>query len=213
MKAPKQEGKQRALPPEGQHAARCWLVAYIGHQNVVWQGQEKQQPKLVLSYEIPSETHVFKPEIGPEPFAISKTFTYSMDARGNLRKHIEAWRGKPYATDDEAAEVDFKKFCGHPALINVSHEERGGKVYANLTSIMPLPKAMQILPQVNKSVIYDLREDGKKMEHLPEWIQNKIKESREWKNYSAPKDEYDGIPFDEPAPTQGETLKEEDCPF
>jgi len=205
MKAPKPESN-RVLVPEGQYPARCFLVAFIGHQTVTWQGQEKEQPKLIMTFELPTETHIFKDEKGPEPFSLSKTVTMSMDARGNMRKFIEAWRGKAYKTDDEAWECDFTKFCGHPGLMTVAHDEHNGKVYANISSLVPLPKGLSIPAQVNKSVIYDIRQHTEaKCALLPEWVQTKVKESREYRNYQAPKDEPE---------TMGEQLPADDeIPF
>lgn len=210
MKPPKQEST-RVLCPEGQHPCRCYLVAYIGHQTVEWQGQTKEQPKLVLGFELPTETHVFDKDKGPEPFSLSTTVTYSMYSISRLRKLIEGWRGRPYASDEEADEVDFRKFLGHTGYCSIAHTENNGKKYANMLSIMPLPKQIAIPGAVNKPVLYDIREHGQKMDGLPEWIQKKVMESREWKNYKPKQVEPD--PFgDEPAPTQGE-VEEDNIPF
>ena len=216
MKPPKHESS-RILCPEGQHPCRCYLVAYIGHHTVEWQGQTKDQPKLVLGFELPTETHVFDKDKGPEPFSISTTLTYSMFSVSKLRKLIEGWRGKPYATDDDADNVEFAKFLGVAGFCSIAHKDSNGKKYANLMSIMPLPKQIAIPGPVNKPVLYDIREHGNKMDGLPEWVKKKAMESREWKNYTptpAAAQEEDGIPFDdEPAPTQGEVVREEPCPF
>jgi len=67
-----------------------------------------------------------------------------MGEKANLRKFLGQWRGKTY-TDAEAEEgAPLHKLEGVNALVQIGHNTSPatGKTYANIISIMPLPKGM-----------------------------------------------------------------------
>ena len=76
------------------------------------------------------------------PMSIGRTFTASMSEKANLRKFIEGWFGKKFQTDGAAEAFEFKQLLGRKCLLNVTHNERAGKTYANIESAAPLPKGM-----------------------------------------------------------------------
>ena len=107
--------------------------------------------------------------------SIGRSFTASMSGKANLRKFVESWRGAAF-TDAQAADFDFKKLLGQRCLLNVTHTEKDGKVYANVTTATPLPKGMQSNEQQhNASLFLDLETpDAKAFAALPEWLRKKI---------------------------------------
>lgn len=87
---------------------------------------------------------------GNRRFLVSQWYTLSLHEKANLRKDLDAWRGKSFTDEDLKEGFDVEKLVGAPCLLNVtqSKSEKNGKVYANVSSIMPLPRGMsKIAPE------------------------------------------------------------------
>src|ERR1044071_4282790 len=140
--------------PAGNHVARCVRVIDLGLQLDVGQFGRRISHKLMLTWELPDEKHVFKEEVGPEPFHVSKEYTVSLHEKAGLRKELESWRGKAF----NAAELDafnVGKLAGAPCLLNVVHaEKKGGGTKAKVGSISPLPKGFKCPDPVSPIVVY-----------------------------------------------------------
>ena len=65
-----------------------------------------------------------------------------MSQRSILRKLIEAWFSSPFPNDDIAWDFDASKLLGKPCMLNVAHDTRGDKTYANVVGASPLPKGI-----------------------------------------------------------------------
>ena len=119
--------------PVGQHAVVCCDVADLGLQQTNF-GMKDQ----VRIYWMLAE----KMEDG-RPFLITRTYTASLNEKSNLRKDLEAWRNAPFK-EEELGGFDLEKLIGVPALVQVAHREsKNGNIYANIQSIMLLPKNMK----------------------------------------------------------------------
>lgn len=177
----KSDNKEFKLPPAGTHVARCVQIVDLGHQKGEWQGKPKETHKVRLAWELPTEKDTFRPEVGPEPFIIGKDFTVSLDEKANLRKSLEAWRGRPF-TEAELGGFHIANLKGAPCLLNVQHVAKDGKTYANIASIMALPKGMPVPDQINKTLHFELEmgRNSDAFKALPEWLQKKIGECVEW---------------------------------
>jgi hypothetical protein len=70
----------------------------------------------------------------------------------------------------------LKALLGRKCLLNVTHTEKGSKVYANIANATPIPKGMQSdYPQANASLYFDLNDaDQAAFEQLPKWLKEKI---------------------------------------
>lgn len=71
------------------------------------------------------------------PFLVTKRYTLSLNAKANLRKDIESWRGKSYGDD---AKVPISALLGQPCMLTLSESEDGK--YINVTGVSKLPKGM-----------------------------------------------------------------------
>ena len=91
------------------------------------------------------------------PFSISKEYTASIGEKANLRKDLEAWRGRPFSSE-ELRNFSLENVLGAPCLLGVVHKpsKDGAKVYANVGSIMALPKGMPSPELVNPAVKFDI---------------------------------------------------------
>ena len=169
--------------PAGSHVARCFRVLDLGTHDENWQGNVNSNRKILLQFELPNEKHVFHEERGEEPFTVQREFTASLGKKANLRAFLEGWRGRSF-TDEELKKFDIAALAGKACLVNVIHKESNGKTYANIQSAMVLPKGMVCPSAINPIVTFSLEEnefDEAVLAALPEWLRNKIGESKEYK--------------------------------
>jgi hypothetical protein len=177
----------------GNHVGRCVQMIELGSVNFQTPEGPKLLHKVRITWELPLETKVFKEENGEQPFVLSKEYTLSMHEKSNLRKDLEAWRGKKYS-EEESKAVDITKLVGVPCMLNVVHEEKKGNVYANIASITPLPKGMVCPPQVNPSFVLSYDDfDFDKFNSLPTWLKEKMETTPEFQKVKSPSTVKEGV--------------------
>jgi hypothetical protein len=188
---------------EGVHVAVCYSVIDLGMQYSEMYARSAR--KILITHEVPDETITVE---GKEmPRAISKEYTLSLSEKSTLRKDLEAWRGKAF-TEQELEGFDLANIIGKGCQIQVIHKESGGKVRANIASIMGLPKSMKVEDTINEHIYFDLEnpESLSLLGKIPQWIQDKIKKSETYQALTSgvnalheggmPIDEDDdGLPF------------------
>jgi hypothetical protein len=173
--------------PPGMHLARCYRIIDMGTQATTWKGATKQQPKVMLQFEVHSEDasgHALTTDKG-EPLSISKNFTSSLNENAILRQELENWRSRAF-TLEELDGFELKNVLGAWALLSVVKETgNDGNEYTNISSINPVSSQMKKagLPDPHNELKYfDL--DSPDME-LFETFSNKMKEkiqnTPEWK--------------------------------
>lgn len=147
---PKETGGDFELVPAGTFAATCYRVIDLGTQQVEWQGKVKNQKKVMLSWEMTDEKMT-----DGRPFAMHQRYTLSSSDKSALRRDLESWRGRPF-TEEELGKFDISNLLGKACLLGIVHEPKNGKTYANLSSILRLPKGMTATPAINNLVQFDL---------------------------------------------------------
>lgn len=162
--------------PEGVHTAICTALIDLGLQYSEKFG--KSTRKVMVTWEFPDET--YEKDGVKLPRTMSKEYSLGLSEKSNLRKDLQAWRGKAF-TEQELEGFDLKNVLGKGCQIQVIHSEKSGKSYANIASIMGLPKGMTINPPETLTY-FDLTDPDcmKLTERIPEWIMNKIRESETW---------------------------------
>lgn len=131
----KDKGGQFTPHEEGQFAARCADVINLGTRIEQFPGQD---PRIVDKAAL-----VFVTDSPAETKEISVEFSVSMNAKANLRRFLESWRGKSYTEEQAKAGVPIHKLVGVGALISVEHHtSRAGRTYGKIASISPLPKSV-----------------------------------------------------------------------
>ena len=135
--------------PEGTHIARCVQVVDLGTQYSTY--YEKSSHKVMIGWEIPAVHHEYQGEV--KPALIWNRYTVSLHENSNLRKDLEAWRGRQF-TDAELAGFDVETVAGVECMLSVIHDP-GGK-YVNVGSVMAMPKGTVCPDQVNPTVIFNL---------------------------------------------------------
>lgn len=171
------KSKGNSVPvSEGVHTGVCIWVIDLGEQyNKMFDNTSR---KVMLTWEIPDETIVVEGE--EKPRVISKEYTLSLGEKAVLRQHLEAWRGKKF-TEDERRGFDLANILGKSCQLQVLHNDKG---YAQIGSVMALPKGMAQLEPEGDTIYFDLENPGcvAVMDKLPGWIQDKIKASSTYQN-------------------------------
>ena len=178
------------LIPPGTYDARCYRLVDLGTQKTMWQGEEKQNRKVLICWEIPS----IEVEIDGEkkPGIVMSRFTLSVGRKSNLGPMLEAWRGKSF-TDAERAGFNVETVVGAPCMLNIVHSEDGK--WANVAACMAMPKGNKGPAPVNPKVIFSLETpDWGVFGELSEKIQAIIKASPEYQALQSPTPNLDITP-------------------
>jgi hypothetical protein len=181
-------GQKSDPVPAGTHHAVCYGVVAVGTQP---SQQFTPRPKVVVAFEIPGERITIKDKDLPR--GISKRYTLSLNEKASLRKDLQSWRGRPFTTA-ELAGFDVSKLIGANCLLSVLHQDRAGAVYANISTISALPKAMRPVQPENPPLYFNVVEaiDAAKKkglrdinwpDDLPMWLQKLCSESEEYKAF------------------------------
>lgn len=170
------EGGYEAAPA-GAWTARCFRIIDLGTQTFNVGGETKRAHQVLLTFELSKMMEDGK------PFTISEKYTLSLNEKANLSKLLEGWRGRKF-TDAERAGFDLKNVLGKVCLLNVVHQTRNGKTYANIASAMPVPEGMASPGPHNELRFYAIQ-GGDIPEWVPQFAKDKIRSSPEYQSASS----------------------------
>lgn len=164
------------LVASGTHLARCIRVIDIGTQHN--DTFNVDQHKVIVIFELPNELIKDKND-QMMPMFQSKEYTMSLAEKSNLRKDLLSLRGKDFSPAELEA-FDLKSILGVPCMLSISHVEKNNKTYANISSIVNVPKGTVVPDAVHEIFAYDI-EDGILGNYgkIQEWIQQKIQRAKE----------------------------------
>lgn len=116
-----------------------------------------------------------------QPRTISKEYSFSLNEKSTLRKDLQAWRGKAF-TEDELMGFNLLNILNKACQLQILLEEKNGKKYNNIASIMALPKGTQI-ETLEDVYHFDLenQETWLNWGKIPNWVRERIKKAE---NYS-----------------------------
>lgn len=167
--------------PEGQHVMVCSRVIDLGTQRSEFNGEVKHSRKVLIVWELPNE----RTDDG-KPLIHSEKFTWSFHEKANLRKTLEAWRGRKFKEEDFSGPPNgfhIKNVIGVPCYGQIVHDQgNNGKTYANLSSLMAFPGKRDEWPKVEgEQLFFDLDNyDEATFGKLSDYWQGVIKQSPEW---------------------------------
>jgi len=159
----------------GAYAAVCDMIVDLGVQPSPG-GQYAPKRTVLLRFQIPEVRVEFTKdgETRSLPAVISRTVGLSLNEKSTLYGLLTSWRGRAF-TQDELKKFDLGKVAGKPAFINVTHSVKGDRTYANLTSIMPLPKSMTVPALEGEALVFSTDAPNPDVfDKLPTWVQDKI---------------------------------------
>lgn len=140
--------------PAGVHDAVCAFVVDLGYEYS--ELYQKESRKILIMWE------VNEPMEDGRPFTIHKRYTLSLNEKAALRKDLEGWRGLKF-TDEQLKGFDVEVLKGKQCQLHIIHNEKDGKTYANIQSVLPKGKNSPAVQVVSSEV--------------PEWINKVIEEN------------------------------------
>lgn len=197
LTAPVGGNNNRQIAPEGAHVGICYQIIDLGtsEQGGNYPGKKR---KIQFLFELPNEKAVFSEDKGEQPYYVRSVYTLSMNDKALLRRDVSAWIGKKLS-DSEAAQFDVFKLLGKACMLNIVHVTKGENSYANIMSISPLPKGIEAPKPYNDLLAYTpTQPDAAIFAKLPEFVQDKIRESDEYKVMSKPAPKIDLPPHVKP---------------
>ncbi len=183
--------------PVGTHIGRCIKIIDIGTHHGEYQGEPTVRSQVIVQFELPNETEEIMGE--QKPLIVSKFYTNSLSEKANLRKDLQAWRGKAF-TAEELLRFDLANILGKAAMVTVVHNEKGK---AKVVGVSGLPKGISCPPAYNTAMAFWIDEwNQTAFDDLSEGFKKMIRESDEYKadhgDAAAPTvtdDIVDDIPF------------------
>lgn len=176
-----------AVPPveAGTYLALCIGVVDLGVQETNYNGKTRYTPQVQLMFELPTE--MIEIDGQQQPRWLSRRFSVSASSRGKLRPFIETWMGKSFS-DEAFADFDLFSLLRKPAMLTVALSEDGQ--YANIASAVALLKGMQPPEAISEPIFFDVDEwDQAAFEKLPEYLQELIQKSTQYREAHLPQDE------------------------
>ena len=177
MKAPASTQTEFEILSSGTHRAVCSQIVGIGMQETEWQGVISEKQRIKLRFEVPDERVTWETSDGESkegPKIIWLTCTFSMHKNARLRKFIQSWLGIALG-DKEAYDFDVDQMLGKACLISVVHNDWQGKTYANIDSISPLMRGMDVPVIEGESFCFDpYHHTPEEFDRLPEWLQELV---------------------------------------
>lgn len=167
----KKSGGDYTPAPAGTHLAICYGVIDLGTQEENFEGKQKKAEKVRIVWELPNETTT-----DGKPMSIGTFYTVSLHEKAKLRKHLEAWRGRPF-TEEELKGFKLTNIIGKPCMLVVVHKPRanGDGVSDSVMSVSFPMKGMAIPPMFNKPLIFDIENFDKAVyDSLPDFLKKMV---------------------------------------
>jgi hypothetical protein len=162
----------------GTYPAVCTQIVGVGMQVIEYMGEKKEQEKIMLRFEVPSERISWTDGDGNEhegPAILWTQYTASLGEKANLRRDLESWRGRAF-TPEELAGFDLDAVLGKPCMITVVHNEaKNGRVYANIKGVSKLMKGIPVPEAEGDLISFDPdNHAAEEFAALPGWLQAKV---------------------------------------
>lgn len=162
------------IVPEGTYIARCYRVVDLGTQVSEFQGERKEQPKVLIGWELLDDEVKMK---DGRPFSTQKRYTASLHEKSQLRKDLQNWRGKRF-TPEELEGFDLKNVLGTYCQMQITHVQKNDRTYDTVDAIM----ATKEKPAgVNDLIHYDIHEpDAEVFNSFSDKLRETIAQSPEY---------------------------------
>lgn len=193
----------------GTYPARLFQIIQLGSQRFSKDDKEWYSPQILLGFELPTLT--YETQNGETCNIKSGTYFLSMNPSRSgvtgLREIIDGLRGSSEYTEEQLESFDISAFIGKECEIVLDGVESKGQTYQNIVKVSPLVlKEGETLPSYRKQIIVSV-DNFKNIDDLflPDWIVDKIKTSKEYKELVDYVPEHNEIKEQE--------LRVEDIPF
>lgn len=165
----------------GAYLAVCVGVAAIGEQYIPPFGDKKTgryENRVLFIWDVPSE-----PDENGAPKQLSKAVNATVSEKGTMMAILSGWNSRAYSKE-ELAGVDLYDQIGKPCMLTVSVSESG---YSNVSAVSAIPKGIPAPTSKTPIIKFDVNEwSDEGFAALPEWMQDKIKNSTEYQKLHTP---------------------------
>lgn len=202
------------LIPEATYIATCVLLADLGAQpNTHPQSDGGDIEKMYIGFELNAC------DSKGVPFFIGDSFTAALGQKANLRKFLEAWRGRVF-TEEELRGFDIRNVLGKSCSLDVIHKsgKDPAKKFARIGSVQALPAGVPAYQPVTKPWTFSIGDyNAADYNRLPAFAKKVLEDSYEYKalvaaGLASPAQEAPPLEHDAGFSTQ-ELLTEDDIPF
>lgn len=136
--------------PEDQFAATCIDIIDLGMVETTWQGQTRKKHRICLRFFC--DEWFVDDEGKNRPLWVDKYLTFSLHENSAMRPFLESWRGKKFTEEELHEGFNVAKLLYAPAFLQITHNVTPDKTYANIATIMKLPKG-QVAPGVPEGYV------------------------------------------------------------
>jgi len=133
-------------PPVGMNAAVCAFVQDVGTQEIEFNGEKKEQHKVLFCFELAAKMQ--HGDYAGKPFMLSKRYTLSLHKKAGLSKDLESWFSKAISDDTRKNGFDLETLIGRNCTLNLMESENGE--YINIANVLPPTSGVPKLEVVNK---------------------------------------------------------------
>lgn len=201
------------LIPEATYIATCVLLADLGTQpNTHPQGNGGDLEKLYIGFELNSC------DSKGAPYTIGDAYTAAFGQKANLRKILEAWRGRVF-TEEELKGFDIRNVLGKSCSIGILHKpgKEAGKKFAKIGSVQALPSGVPAYKSSITPWTFSINEFIQSdFERLPAFAKRVLKDSYEYQQLLK-EGHIQEQPSSQTSPESGfsseDLLTEDDIPF
>ncbi len=181
------KGTDFPIPAAGPCPARCVQIIDLGTAINRISGKDKHE--VFFGFETPTRTFEREEKGNPGvkitvPHIVGVFFGLSMSPKANLRKFVENWLGRGMSPETAKKGFDIKALSDHCGYIAIAHELKDdGSTKVKISTIMPLPKEIQMPARVSSLVYFSLDPDEfdmKVFNSLGKYFQERIQLSNEW---------------------------------
>ena len=165
----------------GSYLAVCVGVLAVGEQYVdrsAFGGRSAYESQIVFVFDFPTE-------IGEDgkPKQLNKDVNATSAPNGSLNAILKAWNTRDYSRE-QLEEADLSEQLGKPCQVTVSVSESG---YSRISGIAAIPKGIPAPTTNTPLILFSVEDwDDAAFDALPEWAQNKIKNSTQYQKEHVP---------------------------
>lgn len=159
--------KDKGRIEDGTYMARVVQLIDLGVQKSEYEGVEKINHQVMITFEFPTE--MVKVGDDDKPRWLSKNYTVSTHEKSGMAALINAVDPTGQATSKGR---NLKGILGLPAMVTVGTTSGGN---AKVSGVARLMKGMQVPELVNDPVFFDLDgDDVEQFDKFPDWLKERI---------------------------------------
>lgn len=170
------------IVPEGNHLARVFSIVDMGTQSFNYKGNDIDQRKIRIAWELPNETYEYEDKEGnmvKKHHIVAASYTASKGTKAKLRPVLVAMLGEIPKED-----MNIFDIMGKTCMVDVIHDvSKKGRPYAKVVSVTKVPKGLKAGEPINEQIMFTWDSFNKEaFEKLPKWVKEEEMKTPEFKN-------------------------------